>query len=281
MAPAAVFTFPPSLGGLAFHPLADLFPLIEGKEFQDLIASVRENGLLDPIVLLDGTILDGRNRYRACRAASVEPRYEQFTGDSPAKFVAAKNIHRRNLTTNERALIAAAMAGLVNGSNQFGRLGKGEGGAETPPSLVSLNEAADLMGVARGTVVSAKTVLDHGSETDIAAARKGAGLRPMADKIRSAFTPDQRRRHEADRAVRQATNSRASEQRVQTQQMHAEIWERLKAGLEALTGLPLPSDVVTIVNGNPSRRRQADEKCAAALKWLSDFVQQWESRDGK
>lgn len=83
------------------HPLADLFPLIEGQQFDELVASIRENGQFDAIVLLDGAILDGRNRYRACKAAGVQPRFETFAGTNPAKFVAAKNVHRRNLTTNE------------------------------------------------------------------------------------------------------------------------------------------------------------------------------------
>jgi hypothetical protein len=54
---------------LAYHPYADLFPLIEGQEFYDLAEDIRINGLNDRIVLLKGRrrrqILDGRNRYRA------------------------------------------------------------------------------------------------------------------------------------------------------------------------------------------------------------------------
>ena len=47
-----------------YHSIANLFPLLQGDEFEQLKASIVENGLLDPITLLsDGTILDGRNRY--------------------------------------------------------------------------------------------------------------------------------------------------------------------------------------------------------------------------
>ena len=62
--------------GVAVHPLAEVLPLIEGAEFDELVASVKANGLRDPIIMFEGAILDGRNRYRACLAAGVEPRTE-------------------------------------------------------------------------------------------------------------------------------------------------------------------------------------------------------------
>ena len=43
-----------------FHPLADLFPLVEGDEFAGLVEDIRANGLLTPIVLFEGQVLDGR-----------------------------------------------------------------------------------------------------------------------------------------------------------------------------------------------------------------------------
>lgn len=90
------------------HPYAQLFPAIDGDDFQQLVEDIRENGLYEPITLLDGAILDGRNRYRACEAAGVTPRYETFQGDSTAAlhYVLSKNIHRRHLTSSQRAVLA-------------------------------------------------------------------------------------------------------------------------------------------------------------------------------
>jgi len=54
---------------LEFHPIADMFPPMEGEEFDAFVADIKANGLLEDIVLFEGMILDGRNRYRACLAA--------------------------------------------------------------------------------------------------------------------------------------------------------------------------------------------------------------------
>jgi hypothetical protein len=67
---------------LEFHPLADVFPLIEGAEFDDLVADIGANGQREDIVLLDGKVLDGRNRYRACLAAGVASRAIAFRPDN-------------------------------------------------------------------------------------------------------------------------------------------------------------------------------------------------------
>jgi ParB-like chromosome segregation protein Spo0J len=94
---------------MTFHEYAEFFPLIEGDEFTELVEDVRENGLLEPIVLFDGKILDGRNRYRACTDAGVEPRYTEYAGDEPATYVISKNIHRRHLTKTQQSVILIDM----------------------------------------------------------------------------------------------------------------------------------------------------------------------------
>jgi MT-A70 len=59
------------LADFQFHPLANLFPLLEGSEFDDLVADVRLHGVREPIWLYQDTILDGRNRYRAAQTVGL------------------------------------------------------------------------------------------------------------------------------------------------------------------------------------------------------------------
>lgn len=90
------------------HPLCTFFPRIVGLDFDALINDIEANGLREPIVLHDGMILDGGNRYRACIEAGVEPRFVEFAGGDPVSFVLSANLHRRHLTAGQQAAIVAS-----------------------------------------------------------------------------------------------------------------------------------------------------------------------------
>lgn len=88
---------------IPFHPLVCIFPLLEGQQYRELVEDIRVHGLRDPIVLFDGAILDGRNRYRACRAAQISARFETYRGKDPLAYVVSVNLCRRHLDASQRA----------------------------------------------------------------------------------------------------------------------------------------------------------------------------------
>src|SRR5262249_35799110 len=95
----------PSAPRLAFHPLADVFPLTEGEAFEQLVEDIRDHGLREPIVLFEGKILDGRNRYQACIEAGVAIKtraFDQAVEGSAEAFVISTNVHRRHLTSKDK-----------------------------------------------------------------------------------------------------------------------------------------------------------------------------------
>jgi ParB-like chromosome segregation protein Spo0J len=109
-----------------FHSLADKFPPMTDAEYDALAADIRAHGQREPIVTYEDKILDGRNRYRACRELGLEPwtkRFEDFasTNDSPAAFVVSANIHRRHLTPEQKqaALIELRVANPEKSDRQL------------------------------------------------------------------------------------------------------------------------------------------------------------------
>jgi len=87
------------------HPYAEAWPLLESAELQELAEDIAANGLRAPIVLHDGMILDGRNRYAACNFAQVEVETTDFEGsdDDALAFVQSINNMRRHQSKGARA----------------------------------------------------------------------------------------------------------------------------------------------------------------------------------
>jgi len=90
-----------------YHPAAELFPLMQGADFAELVADMAEHGQREEIVTYDGLILDGRNRYRACQELGLAPVYREWDGvGDPVAYVLSMNLHRRHLTSSQRAVLA-------------------------------------------------------------------------------------------------------------------------------------------------------------------------------
>lgn len=88
------------------HPAADLFPLLGKGDLVALQENIQANGLINPIVLCDGQILDGRNRALACEALGLPLRTVVFVGGNPWDHVWALNAERRHLEPFQKAALA-------------------------------------------------------------------------------------------------------------------------------------------------------------------------------
>jgi N6-adenosine-specific RNA methylase IME4 len=177
------------MSGLAFHPLANLFPLIEGEEFSALVDDVKANGLREHIIVHEGKILDGRNRYRAAIKAGLFKKTAKIVGGNalfiryfakflperngePLAFVISHNLRRRHLNEAQRAAIAAELVSTGHGGDRRSAAKAGKQAANLP--LVKQADAAAMFNVSERSVRSAIVVRDKGTRPLKAALKRGA-----------------------------------------------------------------------------------------------------------
>ncbi len=91
------------------HPIAlELMPGgMDDEEFSVFCEDVQNRGLVYPITLYEGKVLDGWHRYRACQKTGTAMKIIEYKGDDPAGYIASCNIHRRRLSSLQRALFGA------------------------------------------------------------------------------------------------------------------------------------------------------------------------------
>lgn len=130
------------------HPLAALIPEMTSDDYETHKADIQANGQLESIKLFQGIILDGRHRYRACCDLDLQPKFEEWTGKDAKQYVISMNVSRRQLSDNQRALAAAAMATSSRGRNKH-----------TATAAPSQEEAAALFGISPDSIQRAKKVL--------------------------------------------------------------------------------------------------------------------------
>jgi hypothetical protein len=169
--------------GLEFHPLADLFPLLEGAEFDELVDDVRSHGIHEAIWLYEAKILEGRNRYRAAAVAGVACPTRLYEGDDPVGFVISMNIKRRHLDASQRAMIARRLAALQWGQRQSGKFA----------ALPTQEAAADLFNVSQRSVRHAAVVRHKGVQELQQAVERGQVSASAAANIASLPANEQRR----------------------------------------------------------------------------------------
>ena len=165
---------------MEFHPLANAFPLLEGAEFDELVASISERGQLEKIIVFEDRILDGRNRYRACVAAGVEPYSEAFQGtfEEARGLVIDANLRRRHLDASQRALVAARLATIGHGGDR-----RSDQAANLP--AVTQAAAAERLNVSERSVRDAREVIDKGAPELVQAVERGEVAVSVAAKVAS------------------------------------------------------------------------------------------------
>lgn len=101
-----------AIGALREHPESSLVPLMPPAEFRALVDDIRERGILEPLQVLEGVVLDGRHRLRVAHELGLGtvPAVEVALGsESQVSFMVKAAVRRRHLTEDQKALLATEL----------------------------------------------------------------------------------------------------------------------------------------------------------------------------
>lgn len=138
------------------HEATGVFPMMDDEGLGRLADDIRANGLIEPIAVHDGKVLDGRARLAACGTAGVEPRFMDapIGGMRPIEFVLARNLRRRHLTKVQLALLAFDLRPHYQAAaierQKAGRAGLSE--EQERDRGQTVEKVAELVGVGEKTV---------------------------------------------------------------------------------------------------------------------------------
>lgn len=151
---------------MRIHPAAQAIPEMLPDEFASLKADIEERGLLVPIEIYKGDLLDGRHRYRACEELEIEPKTVEVDlgGMSPVEYVWSVNGVRRHLTPGQRAAVAVQLLPELKREAEKRKLANLKRGQEKPVKQQiaerdkgqARDHAASLVGVNRQYVSDAE-----------------------------------------------------------------------------------------------------------------------------
>lgn len=163
----------------------NIFPEAKQEDFERLRDDIRANGFDSsfPIIIFEGDILDGWNRYKACQELGVKPAIEHFHGSNDqAIALMMRTNKRRNLNSGQWACIAAEAEDIMqaireqveaerrakqaqNAVNQYTEpSGKKLPQPKSPDSTKTAAKAAELFNTNRTYVSQATKIKEQAPE---------------------------------------------------------------------------------------------------------------------
>lgn len=186
-----------------------LLPDLSDSERKELEKQILRDGVLNPIIAWNGSIVDGHNRYMICKLNGInefpvkEMKFE--SREDVIEWILRHQLGRRNLTDFQRTKIALRYEEMISSRAKERMSEGGKIGANKTHGVCSMDhtpkvedthktrdEIAKIAGTSGSTVMRTKYILENGTEEQIARAEKGGketdgrsnSIRAISDEIR-------------------------------------------------------------------------------------------------
>lgn len=152
------------------NTFSELVPEMTTHEYDDLVNSIRKQGVRQPIhILSDKTVLDGRHRVRACKEIGIneiQALSHELKEDEAIRFVTDTAVERRNLTSAQKIDIVLRSEDLIrhlgekakNNSLQNLKHQKTSTGSVEPIDKRVNERIGEMTGTSKATVTRMKRV---------------------------------------------------------------------------------------------------------------------------
>ena len=196
------------IGEYPVHPVASLFPMIDDDALNALAEDIKKNGQREPILVafLDGrelnepVIVDGRNRFKACEIAGVEPEFSNdyvMEPDEIGPWVISHNLHRRHLTTSQKAMVGQGYLTFLKDEakkrqgarNDLKDIKKNSSRSESEGTLQSTARAGQMVGVSKASIQDADFVMQNDPELAQQVRDSKVTVSAAAKRIREKLNP--------------------------------------------------------------------------------------------
>ena len=258
------------------HPAAMVFPLEEGEAFDQLVASIREQGVQNAVLLSGDRIVDGRNRVRAALAvgSDVEIPFRQLGPDEdPCLVAVVQNVARRHLQGGQRTALASQVRRL---SVRLSAVEKERLAKEAAERERAAKEAGGAQGdpASEGQPAAPVAAADAGGDGAGAPEAGGASAPEPVRDLRGRRDPEVTPGLSQEQAAKQFGVSERSVRRFETAVKDAPELET-----ELGQGNITVNDALKVSQEDPELRRQAvDDVKAGRAKTASEAV---EKRTGR
>ena len=148
-----------------------LIPRLTDDEFKQLEENVLRDGITEPLVVWNGTLIDGHNRYKLAKKHGLDfkTREMAFDSESDAEIWIIKNqFGRRNLSKYDRSILALKLKPVIaerakeKETERKTTYQKSE--KSSMPTMNTTKEIAKLAGVSHDTIHRVETIEASGND---------------------------------------------------------------------------------------------------------------------
>lgn len=166
-----------------------ILPPLTTTEYMELEKSIKEKGVLSPILVWNGYIVDGHNRYEICTTNRIDnfpiKEVEFNNKEEVLEWILSHQLGRRNLTDFQRNEVALKYEQIISkrmrermserGREQadFLNNSKVRPNGHTLENTSARKELAKIANTSEGSIQRTKYILENGTEEQIERARKG------------------------------------------------------------------------------------------------------------